>query len=132
MRRDVRGRVVLITGASRGIGKRLADRLAAKGARLALASRSAGELAALAAKLKTAGTDVEAFPTDLTDPAGRESLVRGVVGRFGGLDVLVNCAGVCSFGEFATSWEDINRRVLEINFFAPAGQVDHPRDAAHQ
>lgn len=120
MRRDVRGRVVLITGASRGIGMRVAEQLARRGARLALASRSADELAALADRLKVAGADVDYFPTDLTDPAGREALVRGVVGRFGGLDVLVNCAGVCSFGEFATSREEINRRVLEINFFAHA------------
>lgn len=120
MRRDVRGRVVLVTGASRGIGRRLAVRLAAKGAKLALASRSAGELASLAAGLKAAGADTEGFPTDLTDPAARERLVEAVVARFGGLDVLVNVAGVCSFGEFASSAEAINRQVLEINFFAPA------------
>jgi len=120
MRRSIRGRIVLITGASRGIGKRVAERLAARGARLALTSRSADELAALAAQLKAAGTEVEFFPADLTVPADRERLVRSVADRFGGLDVLVNCAGVCSFGEFASSTEEILRRVLEINFFAPA------------
>jgi short-subunit dehydrogenase len=120
MRRDVRGRVVLVTGASRGIGRRVAERLAARGARLALTSRSADELATLAGKLKAAGADVETFPADLADPAARSEMVRGMVERFGGLDVLVNGAGVCSFGEFATSSEGINRRVLEVNFFAPA------------
>src|SRR5205085_1569398 len=42
------------------------------------------------------------------------------VAKYGGLDVLCNCAGVCSFGEFSTSREEINRRVMEINFFAAA------------
>ena len=119
MRRDVRGRVVLLTGASRGIGKRLAGRLAALGAKLALTARSANELEALAAELKQAGADVETFPADLTDPPARKRLVDSVITRFGGLDVLVNVAGVCSFGEFADSREEINRKVLEVNFFAP-------------
>lgn len=120
MRRDLRGRVVLVTGASRGIGRRLAGKLAKIGARLALTARSADDLSKLAGDLRADGTDVEAFPADLTSPADRERLVAGVVGRFGGLDVLVNCAGVCSFGEFSTSSEEIARRVLEVNFFAPA------------
>ena len=123
MRRDLRGRVVLVTGASRGIGRRLAGKLAKLGARLALTARSADDLAKLAGDLRANGTDVEAFPADLTSPADRERLVAGVVGRFGGLDVLVNCAGVCSFGEFSTSSEDIARRVLEVNFFAPAEMI---------
>lgn len=119
MRRDVRGRVVLVTGASRGIGRRLAGKLARLGARLAVTARSAADLAKLASDLRAAGTDVEAFPADLTVAADRERLVAGVVARFGGLDVLVNGAGVCSFGEFRTSSEEIGRRVLEVNFFAP-------------
>lgn len=119
MRRDLRGRVVLVTGASRGIGRRLAGKLAKLGARLALTARSADDLAKLAGDLRAGGTDVEAFPADLTNPADRERLVAAVVGRFGGLDVLVNCAGVCSFGEFGTSTEEVARRVLEVNFFAP-------------
>jgi short-subunit dehydrogenase len=120
MRRDVRGRVVLVTGASRGIGKRVAERLARLGARLAITARSADELAKLAGDLRASGAEVEAFPADLTKPADREHLVAAVVDRFGGLDVLVNGAGVCSFGEFATSTEAVVRRVLEVNFFAPA------------
>ncbi|HEX4609246.1 MAG TPA: SDR family NAD(P)-dependent oxidoreductase, partial [Urbifossiella sp.] len=56
---------------------------------------------------------------DLTDPADRARLVEAVVSRFGALDVLLNCAGVCSFGEFSTSSEEIARKVLEVNFFAP-------------
>ena len=123
MRRDLSGRVVLVTGASRGIGRRAAERLGREGVRLALTSRSGGELESLAKRIRDGGTEVEAFPADLTDAADRERLIRDVVARFGGLDVLVNCAGVCSFGEFATSTEEIVRRVLEVNFFAPAEMI---------
>jgi short-subunit dehydrogenase len=123
MWRDVRGRVVLVTGASRGIGRRVAERLARRGARLVLTARSADDLGKLAGDLRANGAEVETVPADLTSPADRESLVAAAVGRFGGLDVLVNCAGVCSFGEFATSTEEIVRRVMEVNFFAPAEMI---------
>lgn len=123
MRRDVRGRVVLVTGASRGIGLRVAERLARRGARLAVTARSADDLATLVGKLRAAGADAESFPADLTNPADRERLVSGTVERFGGIDVLMNCAGVCSFGEFSTSTEDILRRVMDVNFFAPVEMI---------
>jgi NAD(P)-dependent dehydrogenase (short-subunit alcohol dehydrogenase family) len=123
MRRDVRGRVVLVTGASRGIGMRVAERLGRLGARLAVTARSAPDLATLVGKLRAAGADAEAFPADLTNPADRERLVSGVADRFGGIDVLLNCAGVCSFGEFSTSTEDILRTVMEVNFFAPVEMI---------
>jgi short-subunit dehydrogenase len=118
MRRDVRGRVVLITGASRGIGKRAAQRLTKLGARLALTARSADELAKIAGDLRAGGAEVESFPADLTNSNDRQRLIADVIDRFGGLDVLVNCAGVCSFGEFTTSTEKIVRQVIEVNFFA--------------
>src|SRR5204862_5039093 len=60
MRRDVRGRVVLVTGASRGIGRRVAERIARLGARTAITARSADELTKLAAELK--GCDVAVYP----------------------------------------------------------------------
>lgn len=120
MRRDVRGRVVLVTGASRGIGRRVAERLAKRGARLVLTARSAEELGKLAGDLRANQAEVEVVPADLTSPADRDRLIAATVARFGGLDVLVNCAGVCSFGEFATSTEDVVRRVMEVNFFAQA------------
>ncbi|QJW94339.1 SDR family NAD(P)-dependent oxidoreductase [Frigoriglobus tundricola] len=118
--RDVRGRVVLITGASRGIGRRVADRLAKRGAILALTARSGADLTKLVSELNAAGTQAEAFPGDITVPADRARIVSATVTRFGRLDVLINCAGVCSFGEFGTSSEEIVRKVLEVNFFAPA------------
>jgi short-subunit dehydrogenase len=119
MRRDLRGRVVLVTGASRGIGRRAAERLAKRGAILALTARSADELTKLAGELKALGAEADCFPGDLTNSDDRERIVSQTVERFGRLDVLINCAGVCSFGEFSTSSEEIVRKVLEVNFFAP-------------
>jgi short-subunit dehydrogenase len=123
MRRELRGRVVLVTGASRGIGRRTAERLAKRGARLALTSRSVDELAKIVGECRAHGAETEGFPADLTSPAGRTKLVADVVARFGGLDVLVNCAGVGSFGEFASSSEEVVRRSMEVNFFAQAEMI---------
>lgn len=123
MRRDLRGRVVMITGASRGIGRRASERLAKLGAKLALTSRSADDLCKVMGEARVAGAESEAFPGDLTNPEDRKRIVTDVAARFGGIDVLVNCAGVCSFGEFSTSTEAILRRVLEVNFFAQAEMI---------
>lgn len=119
MRRNLRGRVVLVTGASRGIGRRAVLALVPQGVRLAVTARSLDELEKLASEVRATGAEIEVIPADLTCPEDRERLVAAVVGRFGGLDVLVNAAGVASFGEFATSTPEIIRRVMEINFFAP-------------
>lgn len=119
MRRNLQGRVVLITGASRGIGRRTALSLIPHRARLAVTSRSKVELDSLVAELRAQGIEAEAFPADLTDAEARETLIRDVVERFGALDVLINAAGVASFGEFQTSTPEILRKVTEINFFAP-------------
>ena len=84
MRRDLRGRVVLITGASRGIGRRAAERLAKLGARLALTARSADDLAKVVAECKALGAEAEAFIGDLTNPDDRAKIVADTVARFGG------------------------------------------------
>ena len=120
MGRQLTGRVVLVTGASRGIGRRVAEKLARLGAKVVATARSESELTSLVSGIRAAGGEAEAVPADLTDPQQRELLLKTTVERFGGLDVLVNCAGVSSFGEFATSTPEILRRVMEINFFVPS------------
>jgi short-subunit dehydrogenase len=120
MTRDLRGRNILITGASRGIGRCLAEKLAPLGVKLTIAARSQSALDELAGTLRSAGATVVVVAADVTEPADRENLIRTAVEKMGGLDVLVNNAGVASFGHFDTSNEEVLRRVMEVNFFAPA------------
>jgi short-subunit dehydrogenase len=120
MVRELRGRRLLITGASSGIGREVAEQAAAAGARVALAARSADALAELTRSLTDRGLDAVAVPADVIVPDDRKRLLDTVVERFGGLDVLVNNAGVGSWGHFAGSTEAILRQVMEVNFFAPA------------
>jgi short-subunit dehydrogenase len=120
MVRDLRGSRMLITGASSGIGRSLAEQAAREGARVAVTARSADKLEELVVRLTAAGADVTAIPADLTSDAERRRLLEVVTGHFGGLDVLVNNAGVASAGHFADGTEAVLRQVMEVNFFAPA------------
>lgn len=90
---NLRGCVMLITGASSGFGAATARRCGAAGARLALAARSADELDALAAAIRKAGGEAVSLPADVTKDADVERLVQATIARFGQLDVLVNNAG---------------------------------------
>jgi short-subunit dehydrogenase len=89
---EISGRRILLTGASRGIGRGLAQALHDEGAELALVARSPGPLQELAAQL-----DARAYPTDLSDPAQVDGLVARIE-RDGPVDVLINNAGVSNIG----------------------------------
>jgi short-subunit dehydrogenase len=118
--RDLRGSRMLITGASSGIGRSLAEQAARAGARVIVTGRSADKLEELVAGLTAKGADATAIPADLTSDAERRRLLETVNQRFDGLDVLVNNAGVASAGHFADGTEAVLRQVMEVNFFAPA------------
>jgi short-subunit dehydrogenase len=120
MQRDLRGLRIIITGASSGIGRCLAERAAQAGSRLILAARSTSTLAQLGKELKSKGFEAIPVTADVTKDVDRHHLLQIAQERFGGLDVLINNAGVASFGHFATSSEDILRQTMEVNFFAPA------------
>jgi 3-oxoacyl-[acyl-carrier protein] reductase len=90
-------KVAIVTGASRGIGRAIALRLAADGMRVMLCARSAEQLAAVADEI---GEGAAVAPLDLRDPAAPAELVRVTVARFGGVDVVVNNAGATKRGEF--------------------------------
>ena len=120
MRRELRGRRILITGASSGIGRSLAEQLATAGARLILAARSGDKLEELAASLSRQNPDVIAAAADVARDEDRRRLLDLAVQRFGGLDVLINNAGVASFAHFADCDEAVLREIMEVNFFAPA------------
>jgi short-subunit dehydrogenase len=120
MVRDLRGRRILITGASSGIGHALAEQAVRAGARVLLTSRSADKLSQLKQNLHPNAADVLTVAADVTCAGDRQHLVDLATERLGGLDVLVNNAGVGSFGHFADSSESILRRIMDVNFFAPA------------
>jgi short-subunit dehydrogenase len=120
MARDLTGRRFLITGASSGIGRGVAEQAAQRGGRLVVAARSTAKLEELAQVLRGRHAEVIPVTADVTSEADRQRLLQTATERLGGLDVLVNNAGIASFGHFANSSEAILRQVMEVNFFAPA------------
>lgn len=120
MRYDLKDKVVLITGASSGLGEALALELAAKGAILALASRSLVELGRVAAACKAAGAqEARAYALDVTKAADGAKIIDLVTRDFGRLDVLINNAGVHAFATVAEMPEGLFREALEVNLFGP-------------
>jgi NAD(P)-dependent dehydrogenase (short-subunit alcohol dehydrogenase family) len=108
----VSGKVVLVTGAARGIGAATARELRARGARLSLVGLEPDLLVALAEEL---GPEAAWFEADVTDPDALQAAVDGTVERFGGIDVVLANAGVAPVGTVTTlddaSWE----RTIEVN-----------------
>jgi len=115
---DFTGKIVIITGASTGIGRAAAIAFANAGARVALAARSADELTQLAAQL--GGPDrAIAIPTDVSDLDQCQHLIDETVAHFGGVDVLVNNAGMIVSGLFENLLPGDVERQFQVNFLAP-------------
>ncbi len=95
-----RGRSVVITGGSRGLGLLLARRLVAEGARVTICARDQDELARARLDLlaRSPGADVTIEPCDVSDPDQASALIGSVIGRTGGIDVLINNAGIITVG----------------------------------
>jgi short-subunit dehydrogenase len=109
----IQGSVVLITGASEGIGAACAREFARRGARLSLAARSEGKLK------DVGGPDALVTAGDLTNAETRRLVVTRTIERFGAIDILINNAGI---GLYASAWEaplDETRAMFELNFFTP-------------
>ncbi len=113
------GQVALVTGASSGIGRAAARALCAEGATVALVGRHRPVLESLANELRAAGGEASVFPADLMVAAEREALIGSVLGLHGQLDILVNAAGVISFGNVETTRLDDWAGMMELNLTAP-------------
>lgn len=115
MARNLENAVVVITGASSGIGRATALEFARAGARVVLAARRAGVLEEVEAECSTLGARTLVVPTDVSDAEAVERLAERAVEEFGRVDVWVNNAGVTMFGRFDEIPRESNRRVVETN-----------------
>jgi NAD(P)-dependent dehydrogenase (short-subunit alcohol dehydrogenase family) len=117
----VAGRVVLVTGASYGIGEATARRLAAAGATVLLAARSADRLADLVAEIEAAGGRAHAYPLDLADPDNVDEFVDRILDEHGQVDVLVNNAGKSIRRSLELSYDRFHdyRRTIDVNYLGP-------------
>lgn len=122
-------RVVILTGASRGIGLATARLLAGAGCKLALAARNEDTLTALAAELPT---EAVAIPTDMGDTGQAAALVEKTVEAFGKLDVVINNAALGVRDRVVDLSEQEARRVMDVNYFGPVALIQaaipHLRD----
>ena len=109
------GKIALITGASKGLGKAMALALAGAGARLALVSRNLEQLKVTAAAVRKLGTDAEVFQADVTDEPQVRRLEKAVAEKFGKVQILVNNAGI-NLRKSATDFAlDEWRQVMDTN-----------------
>jgi NAD(P)-dependent dehydrogenase (short-subunit alcohol dehydrogenase family) len=112
----VEGKVVLVTGGSRGIGESIARVLGQSGARVAIASRKREGVDAAAERLRAASVEVEPFTCHAGKSADISELVRGVVAKFGRIDVLVNNAATNPhFGPILTADDGVFDKTFEVN-----------------
>ncbi len=115
---DLKGKVAVVTGGSRGIGLQMAEGLGEMGARLALTARRQDELDAARAHLETAGIECLTVASDLALAASIPGIVDAVLARYGQIDILVNNAG-CNWAAPAEDYPDDGwRKVMNLNLDA--------------
>jgi NAD(P)-dependent dehydrogenase (short-subunit alcohol dehydrogenase family) len=115
-----RRRVVVITGASSGIGRSTARALAGQGWNVVLASRSAIALAAAELECNVFGVETLVVPTDVGDGAAVDALFDAAVARFGRIDAVVNTAAAVAYGRFEDVPAVIYDRVITTNLLGTA------------
>ncbi|MBW1880121.1 MAG: SDR family oxidoreductase [Deltaproteobacteria bacterium] len=116
-KRDFHGKAVVITGGAGGIGRALAASFAREGARIALLDLASSPLVEACEALESAGAEALAIPCDVTDPAQCAAAMQQVREAWGGVDVLVNNAGMVHRSAFSDTSLEVFRRVMEVNFF---------------
>lgn len=110
-------KVVVITGAAGGIGRALSSRFAAAGAHLLLLDILKPQLDALAQQFNHLGGQVMALPCDVTDEQAVQAAMQKANHHFGGIDVLINNAGITHRSTFADTEVAVFRRIMDVNFF---------------
>jgi 3-oxoacyl-[acyl-carrier protein] reductase len=112
---ELEGKVAVVTGASRGIGRAIAETLSGEGMRLLLVARSAEDLERVASSL---GGDAAVHVSDLREPGAAERAIAEAVRKFGRLDVLVNNAGATQRGDFLELSDELWADGFALKFFA--------------
>jgi NADP-dependent 3-hydroxy acid dehydrogenase YdfG len=115
MRQNIEGKVVVITGASSGLGAATARLLCEHGATVVLGARRAERIQALADELTARGGRTQAVPTDVTDPEQVKQLVDGAVGTFGRVDVMLNNAGLMPLAPLERLRTDEWEQMIDVN-----------------
>ena len=111
----IQDKVVIITGASSGLGETTARHLAALGATVVLGARRVDRLEALVGEITTSGGKAKAFATDVTKRSDVEALVQGAVDAYGRVDVIINNAGLMAIAPMAQLKVDEWDRMIDIN-----------------
>lgn len=109
------GKVALVTGSGRGLGRAVALGLASEGASVVVCSRTVGEVEATAKEAQALGVDALAHPADVRDTDAVDQLVSATVGAFGGVDICINCAGVFALTPAPETTTEQFSALLETN-----------------
>jgi 3-oxoacyl-[acyl-carrier protein] reductase len=117
--RKLEGKVALVTGAARGIGRAVATKLALEGARVVINDRDAAPLEETAKQLRDAGAEVVWCPGSVTDAGFAEQFVGAALDRFGALDIIVNNAGYTWDNVIQKMTDDQFRAILDVHLVAP-------------
>lgn len=117
MPRPLSDQVVVITGASTGIGREAARRFALRGARVVVAARNERALETLAKEIRADGGQALVVVTDVTDPAAVEALADAAVARFGRIDTWINNAALSLYATFEDATVAEMRRQVEVNYW---------------
>lgn len=115
---NYKGKTVWITGASSGIGAELARQFAAEGARVIISSHEAEELASVKKELEPVSKDVHEVVFNLGNPEEVKATAEKVLQKFGRVDVLMNNGGISTRAEATETSLEIDRRVMEIDYFS--------------
>jgi len=116
-RRDFEGKTVVITGAGGGLGSAYSRRFARAGAKLGLLDLNAAAVQCLAAELRAAGTECIGLGCDVTDEAACRAAITAVIDQLGGIDVLINNAGITHRSAFTDTDSAVFRKVMDVNLF---------------
>ena len=119
MAREIAGKVIIVTGASSGIGKDTALLLGRERARLVLVARRSGPLEDLQKKIQNSGGTAVSMPLDLSERNNVQRMIAETGDRFGRIDILINNAAFGFFGTVEHTPPDVVRDIFDVNFDAP-------------